>query len=66
MTSYHVGRSWNGNQIERECPCPLEPCGLVNLSHPAPNCTEHTFRAGKTMRQGHPAADCPATKESNP
>jgi hypothetical protein len=55
LGSFHIGRTWSGHPIEDDCPCPKAPCGLVETR--APECDQHTFT--KTMRQGHPAADCP-------
>lgn len=57
---HHSGRSWSGNELEAECPCPKEACGLVDLSRAVPECTQHPITRGKTMRQGHPADKCPA------
>lgn len=55
----HVGRSWAGHDIEDSCPCPKEPCGLVDLTRADPRCGEHPLAAGRTMRQGHAASVCP-------
>ena len=56
-----MGRSWPGmgNPLERDCPCPKEPCGLVDQEKANPDCMEHPMRRRKTMRQGHPAGECP-------
>lgn len=54
----HVGRSWAGTRLEDECPCPKAPCGLATGVFQS-GCPEHDPMAGKTMRQGHHAADCP-------
>ena len=56
----HVGRTWSGTRIEDTCPCPKEPCGLVNLDRTHPDCTEHPPRRAKSMRQIHDADRCPA------
>jgi hypothetical protein len=56
--SWHHGRAWVGHAVEDACPCPQELCGLV--STPDPNCSEHSLLGMKTIRQSHPAADCPA------
>ncbi|WP_432010152.1 hypothetical protein [Streptomyces cucumeris] len=55
----HVGRSWNGHTIEDHCPCPQAPCGLVPADQAREDCQHHHWAAGKSLRQGHPAADCP-------
>ena len=54
----HIGRSWKGHEIEDDCPCPKEPCGLVSLAKVDPDCPQHSIAAGKTMRQSHPASSC--------
>ena len=55
----HAGRGWSGTAIEDECPCPKAPCGLVDLDNISEECTEHPFSRTKTLRQGHPAWQCP-------
>jgi hypothetical protein len=58
-SSWHMGRSFRGHPREDECPCPKEPCGLVDLSRTDGGCEEHGFGKAKTMRQGHLSKDCP-------
>lgn len=55
----HIGRSWGGHPLEDECPCPQEPCGLVDQGRVDPECPEHTIEAMKTIRQGHKTEACP-------
>lgn len=56
----HIGRSWDGGgHIEAACPCPLEPCGLVDRGKVVNECDQHSPMACKTMRTGHRAEDCP-------
>jgi hypothetical protein len=56
----HIGRSWGGGgYLEAACPCPLEPCGLVDVGKVSTECDQHPPIAGKSMRSGHPAEDCP-------
>lgn len=64
LGGWHSGRGWSGTFIEDNCPCPQEPCGLVDFSKAHPSCVQH--RMAKTVRQGHPADQCPAlvNKES--
>jgi hypothetical protein len=57
--NWHVGRSWTGHEIEDECPCPKEPCGLIDQSRAVPECLQHPINRVKTLRQGHSPADCP-------
>jgi len=57
--AFHSGRSWTGHHLEDACPCPKEPCGLVNLGHADPDCPQHPIWRGKTIRQSHLAVDCP-------
>lgn len=57
--SVHMGRSWRGNELEQECPCPKERCGLVADSKVHPDCPQHAMLAAKTMRQAHYADECP-------
>jgi hypothetical protein len=64
VIAYHVGRSWTGHDIEDNCPCPKAPCGLVDVQNVADECEHHPVLRAKSMRQGHPAEDCP-TKEEN-
>lgn len=57
----HIGRSFgDGRDIEQTCPCPIEPCGLVRADRAVDRCTQHGFLKGKTIRQSHAQADCPA------
>lgn len=55
---WHVGRSFTDHPIEDECVCEKAPCGLVIFGREHPDCQQHT--AFKTIRQSHPAAECPA------
>lgn len=55
----HVGRSWSTHELEDACPCPQEPCGLVDAGKVDPKCPEHSFAAAKTLRQSHLSTDCP-------
>jgi hypothetical protein len=56
----HVGRAWVGHAIEDACPCPQEPCGLVDYMKADPSCPHHAMAAAKTIRQAHSADKCPA------
>ena len=56
--STHIGRAWVGHAIEDECPCPQEPCGLVDDARVDPACPHHPINVGKSIRQGHPAERC--------
>lgn len=58
-TTLHVGRSFTGHPIEDSCPCPKAECGLVPIAQASAECDQHGFYTGKTIRQGHPAANCP-------
>ncbi|MFZ5850343.1 MAG: hypothetical protein ACOYY2_02975 [Actinomycetota bacterium] len=53
----HIGRDWAGHAVEDACCCVQAPCGLVAIRRVNANCAEHD--PGATIRQGHPAADCP-------
>lgn len=55
----HIGRSFVGHHLEDECPCPQEPCGLVDAAKADPNCPQHPVSAGKTIRQSHLPESCP-------
>lgn len=44
--------------FEDECPCPQEPCGLVDLDKASPDCDQHT--GWHTMRQVHSQDECNA------
>ena len=57
----HISRGWPGHtHMEDACPCPQEPCGLVAFSRIDPSCTEHPPSRSKTIRNSHPASECPA------
>lgn len=56
---WHVGRSWTGHPIEDECPCPKEPCGLIDSAKSVDECGQHPSRRAKSIRQSHRAEDCP-------
>lgn len=47
MTTLHVGRTWTGHAIEDACPCPQEPCGLVDISHAHPDAGGHGAEASR-------------------
>lgn len=58
-----MGRAWSGHAIEDTCPCPQEPCGLIDVDRADEKCKEHGWYAFKTMRQGHKAEDCKGGNE---
>ncbi|WP_042422353.1 hypothetical protein [Streptacidiphilus anmyonensis] len=58
----HIGRSFAGTEIEDECPCPQEACGLVDPMRADPECDQHGRGARKTMRQGHRSDQCPGPR----
>lgn len=58
MTTFHIGRSWTGHELEDECPCPQAPCGLVSVDQVDPQCTQHPVERAQTIRQSHPATAC--------
>ncbi|MBZ6290354.1 hypothetical protein KVH30_02050 [Streptomyces olivaceus] len=62
-TTRHIGRSFRGMSadIEAACPCPKAPCGLVVEDGVTEACDQHHWSAAKTMRQSHPADQCPAS-----
>jgi hypothetical protein len=59
----HIGRSWPGMEqyLEKECPCPTEPCGHVQRSKVDPDCPQHGLRQAKTIRSSHSPEACPAS-----
>lgn len=57
--SQHIGRTFTGHATEDECPCPQAECGLVDVQHTNPACTQHPPAAAKSIRQGHAADQCP-------
>lgn len=60
LMTIHWGRAWNGTTpVEDACPCPKEPCGLVNTLTVDQECTEHGWRFTKSARQGHYGEQCP-------
>lgn len=57
----HFGRSWTGHHLEDDCVCPQQACGLVTREDAElADCPQHAIKYSKTMRQGHPAHECPA------
>lgn len=60
--SRHVGRSWEGNRLEADCPCTKAACGLVEDSQIKADCPEHSWRAAKTIRQMHSDEECAGSK----
>jgi len=61
-TTRHIGRSWVSTDLEDECPCPQEPCGLVDRAKVLDSCKQHPPKACKTIRQGHMARNCPGVR----
>ena len=63
MSGMHVARNWEGPDVfasgERgePCGCAVLSCGLVEGN--ARECEQHSLLGFKTMRQGHPATECP-------
>lgn len=57
----HLGRSFDGpGQLEAECPCPKQPCGLVSREDAERIvCPEHAIASAKTIRSWHAVEDCP-------
>lgn len=63
LNNHHVGRSWAPqHDVEDNCPCPQQPCGLVLGGGISPDCPEHHWSAAKSMRQMHPAEKCPGKR----
>ena len=55
----HVGRAWDGHELEDECPCPKAQCGLVIVDGIRDDCPHHAWSRARSMRQSHPAHSCP-------
>lgn len=62
---WHLGRSWFGTALEDSCPCPKEPCGLVLRARTVPECPEHPLTRYRTIRQAHPAYECPGKTDAS-
>lgn len=56
---WHVGRAFDNTLLEDHCPCGKAPCGLVDSELVDPECIQHSWSAGKTIRQGHTPDQCP-------
>lgn len=56
---FHIGRAWTGHDLEDECRCPQEPCGLISQAKRDQGCPQHGMAMAKTIRQNHPARYCP-------
>jgi hypothetical protein len=63
---FHIGRGWEGHEIEDACPCPQEPCGLVDLGRAADDCDQHHPLKARSTRQGHSLANCPGPPDPAP
>ncbi|MFJ2298126.1 hypothetical protein [Oerskovia paurometabola] len=64
--SDHIGRSFDGHPLEDTCPCPQEPCGLIDVARIDPTCPQHALAAGATIRQAHIPERCPMTAATSP
>lgn len=62
LPDHHIGRSWTTHEIEDNCPCPKAACGLVVLREATAECQEHHWSGSKSIRQSHPAGDCPGSQ----
>lgn len=62
----HIGRSWEDHPLEDACPCPKEPCGLVDRDKAVPECLHHPVTRYKTIRQGHYEDECPGHRRIVP
>lgn len=62
VRGWHAGRARHDTDAEDACPCPQEPCGLVNLARTAPGCRQHRPAWARTIRQWHPANRCPGRR----
>jgi len=62
----HFGRSWDSHELEDACPCPKAPCGLVSRDNLNPDCDQHPTNRMKTLRQSHPADECPGPTAPKP
>lgn len=60
---WHIGRSWGGpGPLEASCPCPKEPCGLVDASRALEECPQHHWRHAPAVRSRHAAEVCPGSR----
>jgi hypothetical protein len=64
--SDHIGRSFDRHPLEDTCPCPQEPCGLIDVARIDPTCPQHALHHGQTIRQAHTAERCPVTAPTPP
>lgn len=63
MLGWHLSRGWHGDpEWFMDC-CPHEPCGFYELAKITPGCPNHD--GAKTIRNSHPAEECPYIKEKN-
>jgi hypothetical protein len=57
--TWHVSRSWGRpDEWAGHCGCEVALCGNV-IANSNPNCDQHAFKAGKTLRVAHSAEMCP-------
>lgn len=64
LPDIHIGRGWSGQEMEDECPCKQAPCGLVILRESLMECGQHHWSGLKTIRQSHPAGECPGMRKA--
>lgn len=63
---YHIGRSWTGTRLEDVCPCPKEPCGLVDAEKALESCEQgHHWNRARTIRQSHRSDECPGVRHAD-
>lgn len=56
---YHISRMF-GRPDDYECPCPRAVCGYVIGDARHPDCEQHAL--DKTIRDAHPAEQCPGAQ----
>lgn len=43
--------------MEDECPCPQEPCGLIDVKRVVASCPQHPSSRSQTIRNSHERGD---------
>lgn len=56
---FHISRGAQADPFAPECGCGVAVCGMVDTSLIDPDCPQHGKSAGKTLRGGHIAPNCP-------
>lgn len=63
-SKFHISRGWESDPFIDSCGCEKAACGFAVETNN--DCQQHSFMAGKTIRNSHPAEECPAHLADTP